>query len=194
MNGSSSRPWMSRRFRLVLAGLAAVATAVVVGGQLSGSAPATPGSGILGAPVLFGNGVITDDFEMQTRLKVHHANIVANLKDPSNVFLQEITWGAAGGHTGWHTHPGPVFVLVVAGDTFPAGDPDAGSTFALYGADCSKRTYDVGEVAVDPGQGHVHIGRAAPNARVYAFYLDVPAGAPAPPFRNDVSAAPATCF
>jgi hypothetical protein len=85
-------------------------------------------------------------------------------------------------------------VLVVAGDTFPAGDPDAGATFVLYGEDCSKRTYNVGDVAVDPGQGHVHIGRGAPNARVYAFYLDVPADAPAPPFRNDVSPAPANCF
>jgi hypothetical protein len=194
MKRSTSSRRLSRRLQVGLAGLAALVTAAVLGGLLYDSAPATPGDGVASAPVLFGNGVISDDFSMQTRLKIHHANIVANLKDPSNVFLQEINFGAAGGHTGWHTHPGPVFVLVAAGGTFPAGDPDAGATFVLYDDECTKRTYTVGEVAVDPGQGHVHIGRGAPNTKVYAFYLDVPADAPAPPFRNDISPAPATCF
>ena len=194
MKGSMAGARMSRRRRFGLAGLAALGTAAALAGLLYGSAPATPGSGVASAPVLFANGVISDDFSMQTRLKIHEANIVANLKEPSNVFLQEITFAAGGGHTGWHTHPGPVFVLVAGGGTFPAGDPDAGATFVLYEDDCSKRAYGIGEVAIDPGRGHVHLGRGAPNARIYAFYLDVPAGAPAPPFRNDISPAPATCF
>ena len=173
-----------------------VLAAFVLGAALlvAGIAVATPGSGVTSAPVLFGNGVINDDFSMQTRLKIHQANIVANLKDPSNVFLQEINFGAAGGHTGWHSHPGPVLVFVVSGNTFPTGDPDAGATFAIYDEECHKRTYDAGEVAVDPGRGHVHIGRAAPNVKLYAVYFDVPADAPAPAFRIDISPAPATCF
>lgn len=192
MKRSASKAW---RLRLGLAGGAAIGVVVAAGALLYGSAFATPGSGVVGgAPVLFANGVINDDFEMQTRLKIHEANIVANLKDPSNVFLQEITWGAAGGHTGWHSHPGPVFVLVASGGTFASGDQDAGATFVIYDAECAKRTYAVGQVAVDPGRGHTHIGRAAPNTKIYAMYFDVPAGAPAPPFRNDVSPAPTTCF
>jgi hypothetical protein len=194
MKRSTSSRWASRRLRLGFACVAALITAGVLGAVLYDSAPATPGSGVASAPVLFANGVIADEFSLQTRLKIHHANIVANLKDPSNVFLQEINFGAGGGHTGWHTHPGPVFVLVAAGGTFSAGDPDAGATFVLYDGDCNKREYSVGQVAIDPGQGHVHLGRGAPNTKVYAFYLDVPADAPPPPFRLDVSPAPATCF
>lgn len=194
MKPSTSSRWVSRRLQFGLAGVAALVSAVALGGVLYDSAPATPGSGIASAPVLFANGVINDDFSMQTRLKIHHANIVANLKEPSNVFLQEINFGAGGGHTGWHSHPGPVFVLVASGGTFASGDPDAGATFVLYDHECTKRTYSVGQVAIDPGQGHAHIGRGAPNTKVYAFYLDVPGDAPPPPFRNDVSPAPATCF
>ncbi|HSI98519.1 MAG TPA: hypothetical protein VK926_09160 [Gaiellaceae bacterium] len=68
-------------------------------------------------------------------------------------------------------------------------------TFAIYDNQCHKRTYDVGQVAIDPGRGHVHIGRGAPNTTLYALYLDVPADFPTPPpFRIDVSPAPADCF
>lgn len=62
------------------------------------------------------------------------------------VFDQELSIGA-GGHTGWHTHPGPVLVTVKSG------------VFRYQDEDCSYRDYTAGQTVVDPGGGHVHIGR-----------------------------------
>jgi len=62
--------------------------------------------------------------------------------------VQEATM-APGGATGWHYHPGSVFVLVKAG------------TVTHYRADCSMDgVYHEGEeFAEESGPGYVHIGR-----------------------------------
>ena len=55
-----------------------------------------------------------------------------------------------GGHTGWHSHPGPALVTIQEG------------TFTLYDGDDRKRRphqYGPGQAFVDEGGGHVHIGR-----------------------------------
>jgi quercetin dioxygenase-like cupin family protein len=81
----------------------------------------------------------------------------------TDVFTQKIEIGP-GGHTGWHSHPGPVLVTIAAG------------TMTLYQGDdptCSPRTVGVGETFIDPGGGNVHIARneGAATLVLYATYL-----------------------
>ena len=106
---------------------------------------------------------------------------VMNVHDSAEAIVQNVTI-EPGAQTGWHSHHGPVVVVVAAG------------TMTLYQADdptCTGETYTAGEAFVDPGQGNVHNARneGAIGVSLYATYFDVPAGAgPALPAAN-----PGTC-
>ena len=66
----------------------------------------------------------------------------------------------------WHTHAGPVTVIVKSG------------SFTLVEDDCSETTYTAGQVFVDEGFRHVHraYNPGPGTAEVWAFYV-IPAGA-----------------
>ena len=106
---------------------------------------------------------------------------VMNVRDSAQSIVQEVTVGV-GAQTGWHSHHGPVIVVVAQG------------TMTLYQADdptCTGETYTAGEAFVDPGQGNVHNARNEGSVGVvlYATYFDVPPGVgPAIPHAN-----PGTC-
>jgi hypothetical protein len=74
-----------------------------------------------------------------------------------------------GGHFGWHSHPGPVLVVVKAGSltTYDADDPT-----------CTGITFPAGSVYIDDGYGDVHIARneGSTPLEVWATFLDVPPG------------------
>lgn len=152
---------LSRLHKLLVLG-------AVVLGVPAGIALATPGFGVIAAPVVARATVDADHF----KLKLHDSS------NPADVAIQQVTI-SPGGYTGWHTHPGPAFVLVKSG------------TFTLYEGDdpsCTGRTYGAGQSFVDAGYGNVHIGRneGTVNAELWVAYLDVPVGggfridAPAP--------------
>jgi quercetin dioxygenase-like cupin family protein len=62
---------------------------------------------------------------------------------------------APGGTTGWHSHPGPSLILVVAGTvTNYAGDDPS----------CTPQVYAAGAGFVDPGSGDVHMLRNETSA------------------------------
>ena len=148
------------KIRIAVAG---ILVAVIV----ATPALSTPGSGVVG-PVL-GRGLI----EGKHRLKIK--------SDASDVVVQQITI-APGGHTGWHSHPGPVVVLVTAGE------------LTLYQAsdrNCRPHIFSAGHSFIDPGRGNVHIARneGAEPVVLYATYLDVPVGGA---FRID-AADPGNC-
>ncbi len=89
---------------------------------------------------------------------------------------------AAGGHTGWHTQPGPSLITVTVG------------TITAYEGDdptCTPHVYPQGSTLIDPGGRHVHLLRneTGVNAVTVAVQL-VPAGAPR---RIDVTPAPGNC-
>ncbi|HEX5588954.1 MAG TPA: cupin domain-containing protein [Candidatus Limnocylindrales bacterium] len=137
-----------------------------------GIAAATPGSAAVGT--ILGVGTLP------AGVKIHTDDLKLSTRDDVQVVTQTITI-APGGHTGWHSHPGPVFVTITAG------------TMTFYDADdpsCTPGTYATGDSFVDPGGGHVHIARneGAVNLVLYATYL-VPVGAA---IRTDV-ADPGTC-
>lgn len=63
-----------------------------------------------------------------------------------------------GQETGWHTHPGPVIVLVVKGELDYIDDT------------CRVTRYPEGNGFVDRGFGNVHNARALGDTEFYALY------------------------
>ena len=76
----------------------------------------------------------------------------------ADVFVQHARF-TPGQDTGWHTHPGPVFVQVVKG-SLTYEDAHRG--------DCRRLTYHAGQGFFDRGHGHVH--RAVAGASGAEFY------------------------
>jgi quercetin dioxygenase-like cupin family protein len=75
----------------------------------------------------------------------------------------------AGGTTGWHSHPGPSLILVVAGTVtnYTADDPS-----------CSGHTYAAGSGFVDPGGADVHMLRNDGSAQAETIAVQLlPSGA-----------------
>jgi len=151
---------------------------VIVGltimGLLAGVALATPGFLVsASSPV---RGTIAAPFKAEidglVELKTKSAIDVAD----QSITLQP------GGHTGWHSHPGPALVVIKSG------------TFTLYdgnGPACSPQRFTAGQAFVDRGGGHIHIGRNESDAIVelsVTYLLPVGAGP-----RTDISPAPGNC-
>jgi quercetin dioxygenase-like cupin family protein len=87
----------------------------------------------------------------------------------ADVFITHARF-APGQDTGWHTHPGPVFVQVVKGSLTYQD--------AQHGA-CPKVTYKAGQGFFDRGHGHVHRAVAgASGAEFYPVFV-LPPGSPA---------------
>jgi quercetin dioxygenase-like cupin family protein len=134
---------------------------------LAGLALATPGFGILSAPVL-ARASFVDPVDIKFKVGGTDADII-HVRDAQETVMQQIVIGP-GGHTGWHSHPGPAVALVKAGE------------LTLYSSDdptCTGRTYSAGQAFVDSGQGHVHIARnlsQTQNTEVLVTYFDVPVG------------------
>jgi quercetin dioxygenase-like cupin family protein len=94
--------------------------------------------------------------------------VVTRGNQPYDAVAQHITI-APGGHTGWHTHPGNAVAIVKSG------------ALTIYDGDdrsCEGRDYTAGDVYIDPGYGHVHIGRneGTTPLEIVVTYLDVPLG------------------
>ena len=142
---------------------------VAVLSLLGGVALATPGVGIVGAPV-HARGTNADLLNIHSK-----AGIKLKTKSSLDFVTQQITI-APGGTTGWHSHPGPVLVTVKAGTLtlVYANDPT-----------CAGRTYHAGESFVDRGDENVHtaLNLGGTNVELWATYL-VPGTAGAP-FRLD---------
>jgi hypothetical protein len=152
-----------------------VAVTVLLGFLLLvGVALATPGLNVLGAPVM----------ARGTLGPTNGSNLIVNSKTgvhlkalgSTDIVTQQIRIGP-GGHTGWHSHPGPVLVTV-----------KTGSLQLIYSNDtsCQGVVYEAGDSFVDRGEENVHIARASPfdGVELWATYF-VPGGNPTAPFRLD---------
>lgn len=174
MKGHSASDARSRRnVRMALAIAVGAAFAVLVGAAL-----ATPGVGILAAPVQ-ARGTLADKQIVNSKSGVH-----LKTKGSVDVVTQQIVM-AAGGSTGWHSHPGPVLVTV-----------KSGALRLIYADDttCEGTVYEAGDSFVDRGDEVAHIARNAStseNVEFWATYL-VPGG-PGRAFRIDVTPAPSSC-
>lgn len=143
--------------RRVAAGL--ITVIAVLGLPLA--ALATPGSGVAVA--------FTERATLQGPVQ---AGIPGLLKVKTHADIDIVNQSvtiAAGGHTGWHSHPGPVLVSVVGGPVklYDGDDPS-----------CTARIIPDRGSFVDQGSGHVHILRNEGSTAVtlYITYL-IPVGA-----------------
>ena len=130
-----------------------VVVALLGAGMVAGVAMATPGAGVTATELA--RATTTE------RIKIR-------VKHESDVVMQHITF-SPGGHTGWHSHPGPAVVLVTSG------------ALTLYSGDdptCTGVTYTAGQSFVDPGEGDVHIARneGEETVGVFVTYFAVPIG------------------
>jgi quercetin dioxygenase-like cupin family protein len=154
--------------------------AAIAGAAVAVTALATPGSGVLSAPVL-ARASFVDPVDMKIKIGDGRQEVL-HVPDARESIVQQIII-SPGGQTGWHSHPGPVIVLIKTGAmTFYDGDDPT----------CSPITYSAGQSFIDSGQGHVHIAwneSASEDLELWALYLDVP---PAGAFRIDAPA-PGNC-
>lgn len=167
--GPGTRASRGSALRSLFAGhrrLAAVTAAGCTAAAVVGTVLATPGSGAVGT--VMARAWLTD--EVDIKIKLRDEPEVIHVKGTAETFMQRITF-APGGHTGWHSHPGPAIALVTSGElTLYSGDDPS----------CAGRTYTAGQAFVDSGQGHVHLARNLrldQPAEVWVTYLDVPQGA-----------------
>lgn len=143
----------------VTAGLAALAVLAV-----AASALATSSS--MFATVQLSKGLfgeidvkVNDAGQHQVKLKT---------KGDSDVYVVQNTV-QAGGHSGWHTHPGPSLITVKEGTaTFYDGDDPT----------CTPQVFPAGTGTIDPGDGHIHILRNEGSVPLVTVTVQmVPAGA-----------------
>jgi quercetin dioxygenase-like cupin family protein len=144
--------------------LAALGLAVYAGNVL-----ATPSSGFSGttmAKATFG-----DIFSHVQTQSPQFWNEVIKTEGDSDLYVQQNTW-QPGGSTGWHTHPGPSFVMVTQGSVTVYDGDDPTCTAHVYTAGTPNNAF------IDPGGGHVHLVRNETGsvAQTIAVQL-IPAGA-----------------
>jgi hypothetical protein len=130
---------------------------------------ASSGSG----STLLGRGTFAERFHVKRKTSGWEIDIKA--KDATDLAVQSITF-QPGGHSGWHRHPGPVFIQVKSGAmTFYESDDPT----------CTRVVRTAGQGYLDTGD-HAHIARnessqPAENIVVYfapqgaALRIDKPA-------------------
>ena len=150
--------------------IASLAIAGAVAAALASVVLATDGSKIVGTVMARAGFADSVDITLRVRDgRGHHGKReVIHVRQAGDTVMQQIVLGP-GGHTGWHSHPGPAIALIKKGE------------LTLYSSDdptCTGRPFGVGQAFVDSGQGHVHIARNLTNqdTEVWVTYLDVPPG------------------
>jgi quercetin dioxygenase-like cupin family protein len=151
----------ARRVVLASIAVAGLVTAVVR------TAVATPPSNLVSGTVLARASFVE---AVDIKFKVNDGTEqVIHAPQAQQTVIQQVIIGP-GGHTGWHSHPGPAVAMIKAG------------ALALYSSEdptCTPRIYLAGEAFVDSGQGHVHLARnasATENVEIWVTYFDVPPG------------------
>lgn len=115
--------------------------------------------------ILLGRSIIAEGFKVKRKTGAWEMDIHA--KDPTDIVVATLTI-EAGGHMGWHSHPGPGFVQVTSGTVrfYEADDPS-----------CTPIEKTVGQAWLDRGET-THIARNETNAPVTLLVtVFVPPGA-----------------
>ena len=129
---------MTRLWKEILGG------AAVVAAISAGFVWATPGTGT--TSTLIGRATFNESFKVKRREEGWKVEVDA--RPALDVAVQQIVF-QPGGQSGWHSHPGPVFISVVAGQMtfYESDDPD-----------CAPTIRNAGEGYLDVGD-HAHIAR-----------------------------------
>ena len=110
-----------------------------------GTVIATDGSMITSSTVSRGR---FDEINVKTGGTEAHG-VSIQVKGSSDVHVVTNTI-APGGHTGWHTHPGPSLITVQSGTV---------TAYDSHDPTCTPRVFQAGSGFIDTGDGHVHILR-----------------------------------
>jgi quercetin dioxygenase-like cupin family protein len=122
---------MNRTHALLAAGTIAAALLALALLLPLGRAGATDGAGV--SSTIVSRGTISRNVRVRTT-------------QPTDFVFARVTLQPAG-YTGWHTHPGPLLVVVRSG------------TLTRYDSDCDARMYTTGQAFTEPaGRRHIHIG------------------------------------
>lgn len=134
------------------------------------TAPLSPGTPLFTASsgsvsTLVGRGTFADQLKVKRQTGDWKAKVDS---DPLDIAVQTIVF-QPGGQSGWHSHPGPVFILVVQGQMtfYESDDPD-----------CNPVVRTAGQGYLDAGD-HAHIARneTQAEARNVVTYFAPPGAA-----------------
>jgi hypothetical protein len=164
---------MSRLPKVLWVLLLAVAGVAVY----AGNAQATPSSGFAG--VTTAKATYGAFFSHVQTNNPQFWNEVMRTVGATDLYVQNNTWdpatcGSSGciPSTGWHTHPGPSFVIVTQGSVTAYDGNDPACTPHVYTAGTPDNAF------LDPGDGHVHIIRDESGAVAKTVAVQfIPAGA-----------------
>lgn len=165
---------MKNHLKQVAAMTGIAVTAMVASAVIGVPAIATPGSGFSPGPIVNGHfgtlHVNTPD------AKTGKWGLNLKTLDDTDIGADRLTI-APGGYSGWHAHPGPVFITVTQGSVtwYDGGDPL-----------CTSRTYSTGQSFVE-GAYRVHNVINASNSAgaEYVAIVIRPEGFAGPAFRLD---------
>jgi hypothetical protein len=158
---------MKRKKRMIL--LTAVASVSVLAIFVA-ITMASPGSGITGTLLARGT---YPAYDLKTDPK-SPIDFKAKTRDQTDVVVQQHDY-APGATTGWHSHPGPVFITVTAGQlTFYERDDPT----------CTPHVVSAGHGYVDTGMGHIGFNNTNTSAQDVTVAI-APVGAP---FRTELDA------
>jgi mannose-6-phosphate isomerase-like protein (cupin superfamily) len=180
--------------------LGVLAVSMIGGAVVAVVASATPPAGVAG-PIL-SRGTVTEDVvignpvrktvtrkvkfrvrgervtrRVKVKVRAVRKLIACSVATPCDTAFQQVTINP-GGHTGWHTHPGPTFVAVAAGEgTLYHG--------GAAGSGCSGHKYGVGSGFFQPSEDvHTLWNEGSVPLVVHAMYV-LPPGTPSTAIRTD---------
>ncbi|HYM82601.1 MAG TPA: cupin domain-containing protein, partial [Candidatus Dormibacteraeota bacterium] len=143
---------------------------LVLGALLAvgGTALATASSGFAGATLA--KATYGDIFSHAHTIPAAWDELIST-KGSSDLYVQQNTW-QPGGSTGWHTHPGPSFVIVTKGSVTVYDGDDPACTPHVFTAGTPDNAF------IDRGAGHVHLVRNETKSVAQAIAVQlIPSGA-----------------
>jgi hypothetical protein len=153
----------------------AVAIAVVVLAPVTAVALGSPASGV--TPTVLARGTY-DSFKVRSYPQ-GPGDFKAEAKAATDMVVRQHVY-AVGSSTGWHTHPGPVFITVVEGEVtfYERDDPT-----------CTPVVVKAGHGYVDTGQGHIGRNESGQPAKDVTVIIAPVGGS----FRGELAAPSPNC-
>lgn len=160
---------MKRRMRFFAAAVAAVAVVALT--AFGAVTLASPPSGV--TPTLLARGTY-DAFHKVKSDRKGPVEFEAKAKAPMDVVVRRHDY-AVNSHTGWHSHPGPVFITVTQGALtyYEYDDPT-----------CTPHVVTAGRGFVDDGRGHIVRNESGAPAQDVSVIVAPVGGA----FRSELAA------
>jgi len=149
----------------------------IVGALFLGAAAvvwAEPPTGV--TPNLIGRGTY-NAFNVQGDPRV--VEFLAESKKPVDIVVRTHDY-APGSSTGWHSHPGPVFITILEGKV---------TFYELDDPSCTPKVVSKGEGYVDTGRGHIGRNETGAPAKDVTVFI-APVGTP---FRSELPANAPQC-